>query len=267
MEAKHEKPAHKSVPTVRASTAKRYSSPLILTQSLLATAALIAVVGGTTYMASRPIFGLHSQAGDNVGESQKQERLTAFTALGTVQLVIVPEADLSAAIDGMQLSPAGKQALLSDLTSPSETPASIAPSVALPSTPTALADPRATPEQGATQAGVPATQTATSALPVAEAGPRKESTVRLAWISLWDTDAEDGDAVRIDSQGYSRTVLLSKQPVTFAIPVPANGIVNITGVRDGEGGGVTVGLASGASKAVFPIMSVGQVLGLRVKVN
>ncbi len=64
--------------------------------------------------------------------------------------------------------------------------------------------------------------------------------------------------IRIDSQGYSRTVALAKAPITLAIPVPTNGIVNITGVRDGEGGGVTVGLASGASKAVFPIMSVGQ---------
>ena len=56
-------------------------------------------------------------------------------------------------------------------------------------------------------------------------------------------------------------------PVTFAIPIPVSGNINITGIQDGEGGGITVGLASGESKTVFPIMSVGQVLGLRVKVN
>src|SRR5471032_1633122 len=214
IDATNERVAHKSVPTAPVAAAKRYSSPLILAQSFLASAALIAVVGGASYLASRPIFGLQNQTGDDVGESQKQERLSAFTALGTVQLMLVAEGDLGAAIDGMQLSAAGKQALVSDLASESQTLASIAPQVALPSTPTALADSRATSEQGVTQAGVPATQTATNPLPVT--GPRKESTVRLAWISLWDTDAEDGDAVRIDSQGYTRTVVLSKQPVTFA---------------------------------------------------
>jgi hypothetical protein len=91
--------------------------------------------------------------------------------------------------------------------------------------------------------------------------------VRLAWISLWDTDVEDGDTVRIDSYCYSRTVVLKKQPVTFAIPVPESGVINVTGVSDGDGGGITVGLASGPSRAIFPIMSPGQLLGLRIKVN
>lgn len=91
--------------------------------------------------------------------------------------------------------------------------------------------------------------------------------MRLAWITLWDTDAQDGDAVRIDSQGYSRTVTLTNAPVTFAIPVPASGAVQISGIRDGEGGGITVGLASGPASILLPIMSVGQVLPLKVKVN
>ena len=89
----------------------------------------------------------------------------------------------------------------------------------------------------------------------------------LAWITLWDTDAEDGDVVRIDSGGYSRTITLSKQPVTIAVPVPHDSVISVTGIRDGEGGGITVGLASGASRAVFPIMSVGQTLGLRAQFN
>jgi hypothetical protein len=88
--------------------------------------------------------------------------------------------------------------------------------------------------------------------------------LRLAWVTLWDTDAEDGDVVRLDSEGYSRTVTLAKKPVTFAVPVPRDGIIKVTGIRDGEGGGITVGLASGASQAVFPIMSEGQTLGLKV---
>ena len=91
--------------------------------------------------------------------------------------------------------------------------------------------------------------------------------VRLVWITLWDTDVEDGDVVRIDSQGYSRTIRLTKKGDTFAVPVPASGVIQVTGVSDGDGGGITVGLASGGVKAIFPVMSEGQVLGLQVRVN
>jgi hypothetical protein len=101
-------------------------------------------------------------------------------------------------------------------------------------------------------------------LPSKNAAPANR--LRLAWITLWDTDVEDGDVVRIDSQGYSRTVVLKKRPTTFAVPVPADGVIHVAGIRDGDGGGITVGLASGAYKAVFPVMSEGQVLDLRVKV-
>ena len=89
--------------------------------------------------------------------------------------------------------------------------------------------------------------------------------VRLAWFTVWDTDDEDGDVVRIDSEGYSRTISLTKKPITIAVPVPADGVINVTGVRDGEGGGITVGAASQNSQVVLPIMSVGQVIGLHVR--
>jgi hypothetical protein len=91
--------------------------------------------------------------------------------------------------------------------------------------------------------------------------------LRLAWITLWDTDVQDGDVVRINSQGYSRTVTLTKGGETFAVPVPDDGVVTVTGIMDGDGGGITVGLASGAAKAVFPIMSTGQSIGLRVALD
>lgn len=89
------------------------------------------------------------------------------------------------------------------------------------------------------------------------------SPVRLAWITLWDTDAQDGDQVRLDSNGFSTVVVLANTPVTFAIPVPEQGVVNLTGVHDG-GGGITIGAMSGAQRVALPIMSVGQVLGVPV---
>ena len=103
--------------------------------------------------------------------------------------------------------------------------------------------------------------------PTPQSAAARREPLRLAWITLWDTDVEDGDVVRIASEGYSRTVALTKQGNTFAVPVPANGIITITGIKDGDGGGITVGLASGAVKAVFPIMSTGQSLGLNVTIN
>lgn len=107
----------------------------------------------------------------------------------------------------------------------------------------------------------------TEATPGTQPADSTQTPVRLAWITLWDTDVEDGDVVRIQAQGYSRTVTLTKHGATFAIPVPAGGIVRVTGIRDGDGGGITVGLASGAAKAVFPIMSPGQTLELKVTLD
>lgn len=106
------------------------------------------------------------------------------------------------------------------------------------------------------------------ASPVSDpAAQAKRQRVRLVWITLWDTDVEDGDVVRIDSEGYSRTVRLTKKGDTFAVPVPADGVIKVTGVKDGDGGGITVGLASGEQRAIFPIMSEGQELGLKVRMN
>jgi hypothetical protein len=90
---------------------------------------------------------------------------------------------------------------------------------------------------------------------------------QLVWLTLWDTDVEDGDVVRLDSDGYSRTVRLTKRGGTFAVPVPLDGLLTVTGITDGDGGGITVGLASGANHAVFPVMSPGQSLHLRVAAN
>lgn len=173
-----------------------------------------------------------SEPHDDVAPAQAQLRLEAFHALDGLVAAKVSPAELPAALQGMQLDAATTQALRHEL-QPEPTPS------------TALS-------------------VASQALPAAQtASPR----VRLVWIRLWDTDAEDGDVVRIDSSGYTRTVRLSKHGETFAVPVSGDGLIRVTGIKDGDGGGITVGLASGASQAVFPIMSEGQVLGLKVRVE
>ena len=88
--------------------------------------------------------------------------------------------------------------------------------------------------------------------------------VRLAWVTVWDNEAEDGDVVRISSEGYSVQVALLNRPTTVIIPAPAGGKFAITGVRDG-GGGITVGVKTVSGEIPFPPMAPGQTLTLPIK--
>ena len=245
-----------SLPPKAESEPKHSSSFLLAIKSLLTTLILVAVVVIGMGLSGILDFSFLSRQSDNLSEAQRQERLNAFNALGTVHLLAIPEKDIPKAIESMQLSTAAKQGLQADL-------------VRIPSSTSDATDPKTeTPSPSTTFQTVPnpsmKTATAPSPNPVMEVAPAKDDRIRLAWITVWDTDVEDGDVVRIDSQGYSLTIVLKKQPITFAVPVPTSGVINVIGIRDGDGGGITVGLASGASKAVFPIMSVGQILGLKV---
>jgi hypothetical protein len=207
-------------------SAKAHPTVTIGARSLIAAAAVIGITVGLIHLGSGGAsWPLHG-SGDAVSPANADLRAEQFATLAPLSLSLVPTSQTAAALDGMRLAPSAKASLAERLPAP-----------------------------GAANA-VPA-QDPAAAFPSPER-------CRLAWITLWDTDAEDGDVVRLDSDGYSRTVTLTKKPLTFAVPVPRDGVVKVTGVRDGEGGGITVGLASGASQAVFPIMSVGQTLGLKV---
>jgi hypothetical protein len=225
-------PGKDSMPGLPAKARKPYSALPVALKSIAASLLLVGAVGTAQYfMAGGAPWFLH-KSGDVISATETEARAAAFTALEPLRLSLLPANEVEAAIEGMGLDAVGKAAMISALQSVAQN--------AKANDATASAQAAAAPQNQPAQS-------------------------RLAWITLWDTDAEDGDAVRIDSQGYSRTVVLAKQPVTFAVPVPTDGVIKVTGVRDGEGGGITVGLASGASRATFPIMSVGQTLGLRVR--
>jgi hypothetical protein len=213
-------------------SAQPHPTGAIIAQALLASAAVIGVIVVSLHLgsggASWPLHG----SGDAVSQANAELRAEQFATLAPLPLSPVPTSETAAALDGMQLEPSAKATLAESLATP--------------------------PSAARTAVG---SGPAPSATVATVASPKP---LRLAWVTLWDTDAEDGDVVRLDSEGYSRTVTLAKKPVTFAVPVPQDGIIKVTGIRDGEGGGITVGLASGASQAVFPIMSVGQTLGLKV---
>jgi hypothetical protein len=211
--------------------ARQSSDWSVLLKSIVLSVIVVATLASGQYLWSVSPWPPHKN-GDQVTANEADAREAAFIALEPIRLSLVSTADVTTAVDKMGLTPAEKTSLLSSLDT---------------SVPNLAALPAAT----ATPQPVPASV--------------QPARGRLAWITLWDSDAEDGDAVRIDSQGYSQTIVLKKQPLTIAVPVPLDGVIKVTGVIDGEGGGITVGFASGASRAVFPIMSVGQVLGLKVR--
>lgn len=87
--------------------------------------------------------------------------------------------------------------------------------------------------------------------------------VKLVWITLWDTNVQDGDQVKVTSDSLTIPVALLKANTTIAIPLPASGVVNLTGVHDG-GGGITVGVLSGGKPVNVPVMTPGQQIGIPV---
>lgn len=86
----------------------------------------------------------------------------------------------------------------------------------------------------------------------------------LVWITLWDNLVEDGDIVTLYSDGLTIKVPLLKAPQRVALPRPAGGVVNLIGTVDG-GGGITLGLMSGANQVLIPPLVVGQKVGLPVR--
>lgn len=88
--------------------------------------------------------------------------------------------------------------------------------------------------------------------------------VQLAWLTLWDTHAEDGDVLRFESDAsYPVDVTAMHAKTTLAIPYPRSGVVKVTGIHDG-GGGITIALESGAAHISWPTMQPGDTLNLPV---
>ncbi len=101
-----------------------------------------------------------------------------------------------------------------------------------------------------------------TAAPGGQAQPGAQP-LHLAWVTVWDHVAQDGDVVAIISGGFRREVVITHAQQTIAIPVDTEGSVHVLGVHDG-GGGITVGLAGPSGQVLLPVMSVGEPLTLPV---
>jgi hypothetical protein len=229
-------PEPKPAPSRSPAPLRRYT-PWTNVAKAIAVAAIIAgCLGATGYISSHTFLWPWASRADDVNDEQRLKRQQAFEILGALTMESVADSDALKAVDSMRLPIAQKKRLWADLINE-------------------------------TRSTNPADSAAAALVPAPMATATQAQRLKLVWVTLWDTDSEDGDTVRLDSLGYSRTVVLAKQPLTFAIPVSGDGVVTLTGVRDGEGGGITVGLSSGTSSAVLPIMSEGQVIKLKIKVN
>ena len=191
---------------------------------MLGLAAILIAAGG---LALTPLLG--ERSGDRVSDSDKAQITAAYSKVTAVQLTAVPQAEVKQALDSMKLTPDARRALQAALDAAPA--ASVANPAAAPG-----ANPSSSPQQGVT---------------------------RLAYVTVWDSQTEDGDQVTLSSAGYELPVRLAKVPQTFAVPVDASATIRVIGLYDG-GGGITLGIQSGSGAVMLPIMVPGQVLALPV---
>jgi hypothetical protein len=84
--------------------------------------------------------------------------------------------------------------------------------------------------------------------------------VRLAAVTLWDTMDEDGDLVEVSAGGFSQNLVILHKPKTFFLPLQPGGSVSIKALRDGGGGGVTLGVSTVLGPLPLPPLAPGQSL-------
>jgi hypothetical protein len=68
---------------------------------------------------------------------------------------------------------------------------------------------------------------------------------RLGWVTVSDAMNEDGDWVAVTGAGFRQDVRLSKRPLLVAVPYAPGTPVTITGLVDGQGGGITLSVHLG----------------------
>jgi hypothetical protein len=79
-------------------------------------------------------------------------------------------------------------------------------------------------------------------------------TMRLAWITVSDYDAEDGDWVTISAGGFKQDVRLFNKPTSVAVPYVPGMPARVTGLIDGQCcHGITVGVHLAGNVSTLPL--------------
>jgi hypothetical protein len=74
---------------------------------------------------------------------------------------------------------------------------------------------------------------------------------RIGWIVFTDSMDPDGDTIAVESSGLTQQVVLTKSWTPVAVVVADGAPINVTAIRDGETGGITVAFAT--SRGLMPM--------------
>ena len=80
---------------------------------------------------------------------------------------------------------------------------------------------------------------------------------RIGWLSVSDSEAEDGDWVTVSAVGLSQDVRLYHKPTTLAVAYAPGTPVVVTGKIDGDGKGITVAVHVNGSTFPLAAMQIG----------
>ncbi|WP_194472966.1 hypothetical protein [Bradyrhizobium sp. CCBAU 51753] len=83
---------------------------------------------------------------------------------------------------------------------------------------------------------------------------------QMAWLVFVDSMDPDGDVVAVRASGLTQNITLSKAWTPVAVPISPGSPIEVTGVRDGLGGGITVALATRNGPMTLRILSPGETL-------
>jgi hypothetical protein len=85
-------------------------------------------------------------------------------------------------------------------------------------------------------------------------------TQQMGWIVFTDSMDPDGDVVAVRASGLTQQVTLAKAWTPVAVPVSVGQPIEVTGVKDGQGGGITVALATRSGPVTLRILQPGEKL-------
>ena len=92
---------------------------------------------------------------------------------------------------------------------------------------------------------------------------QEDDGVGLGWIAVVDTMDPDGDTIRISGLGFHQDVVATATPQILAVPFRRGGDVEVTGLRDGGGGGITVAVMTAQGPLPLKFLLPGETIRIR----